>query len=90
MLFRSTPNPSFPASSLAKFNTSAGEWGVYLVLSVLTECAVVLVYVGAGLRLPLKRDEAEYLQARADAAMRLPDVGPDPGPYVLLRPYGEV
>ena len=50
----------------------------------------MLVYVGAGLRLPLKRDEAEYRQARADAAMRLPDVGPDPGPYVPLRPYGEV
>ncbi|KAH9892218.1 uncharacterized protein BXZ73DRAFT_111982 [Epithele typhae] len=29
------PNPYFASSSLAKFNATAGEWGVYLALSVL-------------------------------------------------------
>ena len=47
-------------SSLSKFNASTGDWGIYLVMSVLTEYIVVLIYTSAGLRLPLKKDEVDY------------------------------
>ena len=71
---RREANPSFASSPLAKFSSPTGDWQIYLVMSVLAEYAVVLVYTGAGLRLPLKQDEADYQKANTFRAMELPDV----------------
>lgn len=42
--------------SLAKFNSSHGDFAIYLVMSVIMEFAVVIIYVTAGLIIPLKDD----------------------------------
>ena len=54
-------------------------------MSVLAEYAVVLVYTSAGLRLPLKQDEADYERACALSTMDAHDAGA----YAPLRGYGE-
>jgi hypothetical protein len=43
-------------SDLAKFNLVTGEWQIFLVMDMLMEYAVVIIYVVAGLMLPLHED----------------------------------
>lgn len=44
---------SQPGNSLLdKFNSTTGSWGLYLVLSVLTELIVVIIYIWTGLSVP--------------------------------------
>lgn len=43
-------------SDLAKFNMITGEWQIYLVMDMLMEYAVVIIYVVAGIVLPLNDD----------------------------------
>ncbi|PIL26230.1 hypothetical protein GSI_11985 [Ganoderma sinense ZZ0214-1] len=49
-----SPNPLQP------FSATSGSWVVYLLMSVLAEYVVVLIYMFAGLRLPLKEDLVDF------------------------------
>ncbi|KAH9836535.1 uncharacterized protein C8Q71DRAFT_857768 [Rhodofomes roseus] len=50
-------------SPLAKFNTSTGSWQIYLLMSVLTEYATVVIYSIAGTRIRMDDDRPDYVKS---------------------------
>ena len=44
------------STSLAKFNSSTGDFGIWLVMSPVMEFVVIVIYVAVGLATPLQND----------------------------------
>ncbi|TBU41118.1 hypothetical protein BD309DRAFT_898715 [Dichomitus squalens] len=70
-------------SALRHFSSSTGDWAIYLVMSVLMECIVVLIYTSAGLRLPLKQDLVDYQRAET----HIPMMSQEDDSYKYAQPY---
>jgi len=54
-------------SPLAKFNSSTGEWQVYLAMSVVPEFIVVVIYITVGTKIPLQNDTDYTRGTQSDA-----------------------
>lgn len=60
---------SNPSSSLAKFNSFSGSWQLYLVMFVLMELLVVLIYVIAGMMMPIIKYNDHTEESKAGQGM---------------------
>lgn len=72
------PGVTSGSPSLAKFNSSHGDFGIWLVMSVIMEFIVEAIYVTAGLFTPLQNDFIEQRPASQEA-LYLSAYAPPPG-----------
>lgn len=66
------PGVTEGSTSLAKFNSTHGTFGIYLFMSVIMEFVVIVIYVTAGLVIPLNDDYPVGQTASPEGTTNLP------------------